>query len=202
MDEKKSFIPKKKYTSVGKSTYKKPGLGLVMSVSVFLFLFSLVFLGGVLGYKRVVSNQLDDLFISVERAKASFDPEFILELDKLSEDIVVVEDLVSKHRTPSKIFDILEKFTIKDMSFDEFDFTYFFPVKQQARVGVPNQNISESLTVSLKGETKDFITLSQQAEVFKVVDVIESFSFSNLSLTQEGRVSFNLEIMFKKSIYD
>ncbi len=201
MNNKTSFIPKKKYLSTDKKTYKKSSLGLFFKIAVFLFVLSSVFLGGVFGYKQIVVRQLDDLFISMERAKASFDPEFILELDKLSSDVVVVEKLVSEHRSPSKIFDVLEKVVLDDLRFEDFDYSYSL-LKQQNDLSPLVVNATESLEVKLKGEAKNFTVLAQQSEVFKNTVIIESFSFLNFVLSEGGNVSFDLEIVFKESIYD
>ncbi|MBU1178793.1 hypothetical protein KKB69_00415 [Patescibacteria group bacterium] len=183
MQDKISFIPKTKYSQTDKIIYRGAGLGQILKISIFLFVLSSLFFLGTLVYKEVINRQLDDLSVSLERAKASFDSEAIKEMENLSSGISMVKNFIAYHPFPSRIFSFLEENTLSGVRFSRFDYSHD-PVKEK---------------VGLRGEAKNYAALAQQVKVFEKTKEIENFTFSNFVLTQGGNVSFDLEIIFNFS---
>jgi len=190
--EKLSFIPKTSFGAGDKSAYdyKQAGVGLVLKISVFLFVLSFIVFGGTLLYKNIINEQITELSASLDRAQAAFDLALILEIEKISSSISGAKALLGEHRFPTNIFDIIEELTHKDVGFNRF--SYLYDPESESK----NETEKETLKISLAGEAKDYISLAQQSKILEDSEDVSDFSFLNFSLTQEGRVSFLLEIMF------
>lgn len=190
--EKLSFIPKKSFGTGGKSAYdyKYAGVGLALKISVFLFVLSFIVFGGTLLYKNIISNQIKEFSDSLDRAQAAFDIAVILEIEKISSSILNAKVLLGEHRFPSNIFDAIEKLTHKDVGFSRFGYAYAPELKSATKTKV------DTFKIVLEGEAKDYVSLAQQSKILEDNEDVSDFSFLNFSLTQEGHVSFLLEIMF------
>jgi hypothetical protein len=195
-----SFIPKTRGSRGIKTQYKQLGGGLLFKISIFLIIVSTLAVAGTLLYRAVLLKQIDELTLSIERVKASFDPTLIEEIDKLASAIPVARQLLTEHRLPVKIFELLEETTLEKVRFLEFDYSYE-PVEQSISGGLsrlPGQKKKEKeyrINVSLAGETKDYNTLAQQSQILSQNTKIKEFDFSNFSLTTDGDVSFNLQLI-------
>lgn len=191
---KLSFIPTagQDYNVV----YKRSGLGLIGRISVFLFIVSLAVLAALFGYKKIIVGQIDELSLSIERARASFDSDLILELEKTGASIAIVKNLLDKHLASSNIFKFFEVSTIKDVRYTSFDLIYQpgNPLLKQ------KSSVSDNVSVKLSGEAKSYTALAQQSEILKEAEGVEDFSFSGFSLTEQGSVSFFLKMTFNPSV--
>ncbi len=192
MAEKLSFVPKTTYSPTSKVSYKSPGLGLFTKISVLFFVLSVISLVGSYVYKEYLNRQLEDLSVSLERAKAAFDVELIDEINNLSLEVDAVKEIFSEHRLSSRIFSEIEKIALGDVRFTRFDYFY----------GPDKDTKNNVITASLTAEAKSYETLAQQVKSFEDSNKIESFSFSNFLLTQSGNVAFDLVMVFKPSIFE
>jgi hypothetical protein len=200
MSNKTSFIPKTPFLKADKLDYRRAGLGFILKASIVLFVISLTFFVGVWVYKEIVNRQIEELSISLGRARAVFDPISISEIEELSLSIPIAKGLLSQHLLPSRIFDILEDLTLKEIRFTSFDYAYK-PVQKDNILGPFRQNdIPAAITVVLNGEAKNYMALAQQSEVLKRSAKISEFSFSNFNLTPDGNVSFALKIIFDNEL--
>lgn len=189
-----SFIPDNSEDS--KIKYKSAGFGLFSKLFIFLFVFSLLVWGGFFVYKKIISRQIDELSVSIERAKASFDESLISELEITGNNIAVAKKLLEKHLFSSNIFRFLEETTLKEVLFTNFEFDY---IPANPLLFQKTSDLGEVLA-KLKGESNSYLVLAQQAEVFEQAEEVKSFSFSDFALTDEGRVGFSLELKFKPEI--
>lgn len=206
MDKKTSFIPKTSFSSSSDNlSYRGVKLGFLLKLSVFLLIISLVFFGGTLFYKKFIEKQISNFSISLERAIESLDVDIVSEMEGVSSRIPIIKKLISKHSTPSVVFDFLEESTLENVRFSDLDY------KNGLLEETVRENISESgfgqqrddtsgkIKITLNGEAKTYTILAQQSQVFENSKDIESFSFSSFALTQEGSISFLLEIIFSSS---
>ena len=184
--DKLSFIPKTSSSGASQTSYKKAGLGPMSKSSVFLFIISLAILGGAFLYKNAIIRQIDSLTVSLTRAKAAFDPVLISEMEKLTVSLIVAEDLIAEHRFQSNIFDALEDLTHPDLRFSSLSYSYDL--------------LKGGVKIDLTGQSKSYIALAQQAEIFGDSNKIESFTFSGLSLDETGDISFSLDLIFNPLI--
>ncbi|PIS13291.1 MAG: hypothetical protein COT67_02535 [Candidatus Tagabacteria bacterium CG09_land_8_20_14_0_10_41_14] len=198
---KTPFIPESDFIASGVS-YREAGWGLLFKVVVFLLVISLASFGGSLFYKRVLTQQIDELYFSLERAKASFDPILIAEMEDLSKSVPIVEDLIEAHHHPAKIFEFLEDLSSQDIRFTKFSYNFKEDVRPSSSLAPQVQVVVENpVSVSLDGEARSFTVLAEQAEIFSANSDINSFSFSNFSLTRDGNVSFSLEVVLNSAIF-
>ncbi|MFC1756931.1 hypothetical protein ACFLZC_02130 [Patescibacteria group bacterium] len=194
-----SFIPKTAYSSTQKVALRKVGMGLVLKISIILLVLSVLLFGGAFVYKRVLAKQIDDLSISLGRAKTAFDPELITEMDRFGSGVFVVQEILTEHLLPSRILGVIEEFTLSEVSFNSFK--YSSVSSESIKSFKTSKNTQDSINASLSGEARDYSTLAEQVEVFKRSDDIKDFAFSSFLLTQAGTVSFDLSIEFFPSIF-
>ncbi|MFH1979055.1 MAG: hypothetical protein ABII97_01555 [Patescibacteria group bacterium] len=201
-----SFIPKtspqRNYASAGDMG---TGVGFFVKLGIFLFVLSALFFGGSYVYEKIVIQQIEDLSVSLERAKAAFDPALVSEIEKITRSIPIAKDLLDKHRIPSKVLDVLEDLTMKDVGFTSFNYAYEIPGGTDTRnisnlpfapEGAISMSPDAKYTAKIEGEAKNYTVLAQQSLVLESSDKIEDFTFSDFVLTQEGNVSFSLNIVF------
>lgn len=193
-----SFIPKSSSDKPKQRViFQQAGLSFFMKVSVFLFVASLLSFGGAYYYKSAIAGQIEDLTISLERAKAAFDPELINEIERLTADIAVAEKILGEHRLPSGIFNIIEDVAHDDVKFSRFD--YSFTPSSASISGIPgtaNKGFSgSSIRVTITGEAKDYTTLAEQSKIMENSQKVGAFSFSNFVLSDSGGVSFDLNMV-------
>jgi len=201
--DKLSFIPKTQVTPDSRAVYKSAKFGIFLKLSIFLLIVSVLLFAGFFIYRRIIQNQISDLTLSLERAKAAFDPDLILEIEKLSKTIPAAQNLLAQRCLPVNALVLLESSTLKDVRFTNFSYTCSPGPDQTPAVGVPQlkgRGAAGGTTVNLKGEARGYSVLGQQAEVLKKKSEIKSFSFSDFSLSDSGNVSFALEIIFNPVI--
>jgi len=192
-----SFIPQAGETVAFE---RKMPPSLVFKISIFAFAVSFLFLGFVMIYKTVVVRQIEEFQLSIDRAKASFDPTLIAELEKIDNSITGAQGILVKHRLPLEIFDFLEINTHKDIWFSSFNYTYISPQKNPLR-SVAREGLGQpQVEVRLEGESKSYLALAEQSEIFNNKEELLDFAFSNFSLTQEGNISFSLTVRFQPSV--
>ncbi len=190
-----SFIPQAEETFVFE---RRTGSSVFFKFSIFLFFVSFIVLGLVLSYKVVVARQINELSVSIDRAKASFDPNLISKMGEIENSIAIVDSLLTKHLYPLNVFNFFESVTLPDVRFGDFSFGYVESVQNLLR-NVSSEN-GPGVSATLKGEAKSFLALAQQSEILDKNEDLKNFSFSNFSLTPEGNVSFNLSVNFNPTI--
>jgi len=90
--------------------------------------------------------------------------------------------ILAEHLYSSKFFVFLEKLCHPQVWFSQMNFSV------------------KDYSLSLTGETTDFLTLEQQLAIFRKEPLIKSISLSNLSVGKEGLVNFDLNIILDQSI--
>jgi hypothetical protein len=90
--------------------------------------------------------------------------------------------ILAGHLYPSKFFSFFEKLCHPKVWFSQIDFNV------------------DNCSLSLSGETTDFLTLEQQLRIFKKEPLIKSVILSDLSVGGEGLVSFSLSIILDQNI--
>lgn len=93
--------------------------------------------------------------------------------------------LIGQHQTSFDLYGFLEKNSLPRVWFYEFNFD------------------SEQKTVSVSGQADSFITLEQQVNIFKKnqESFLESVKLSNVEITEEGVINFEMEFIFKTEVF-
>ncbi len=157
-------------------------IGVLLFAGILFFLLSLAAFGGVYFYKQLISNQISDINASLEKIKKDFNPELIGQLSQTSEAIESAKSLLASHRSPSRIFELIEKNTLPSVAFSSFSFA------------------SVSSSVMLNGEAKSFAALAEQLDVFEKDSLIKGVLLASPSLLQTGNVGFSIKVDLDPSI--
>ncbi len=176
-----SFIPKTRLTA---PSYRQKGVGLFFILGSIILVISLGLLAAIYFYRQSLQKDIDGLSASLERARAAFEPQLINELSGLNNSIDASTELFSRHQAVSNIFKIIESSTLPNVAFSNFNY----------KISSGGNSV-----VSMTGEATSYTQVAIQAKIFRDNDAIDQVSFSNLSLKEAGRVSFNLQLVFKSS---
>lgn len=174
-----SFIPK---TIPERLSRVKEPLGILMFLGVLIFGLSLMTLGGLFFYRRLLTNQVQDLSNSLSRLEADFDPASIEELARTASSIEIAKTVLARHRYLSNVFLFLEKNTLPDVRFSKFSFD------------------AANSTANLAAQAKSYTALAQQREIFRSEPSVNNLVLSSLTLTPEGGVTFTAELTFNPAI--
>ncbi|MCD5390101.1 MAG: hypothetical protein LR005_01840 [Candidatus Pacebacteria bacterium] len=174
---KTTFIPKKQLSKVRNTNIRsKKKNSLLFLLAVLLFITALISIAGVYAYKFNVSSGLKNKIDSINTAEKAFEPTVILELKKLDIRLRAATDLLDKHTALSDFFDSFGESTLPSLSFSEFSFTY-------------NEVSSE---ITMTGESKGYLPIAQQSDLFEKNQYIQNHIFSDFELSDDGMVIFSL----------
>lgn len=111
--------------------------------------------------------------------------------EELEEELLLTErkinsfrELLSQHRDIVNVFEFLEAVCHPKVQFENFD----LDVSQRS--------------VAVSGRAQSFISLGQQLLILKGEDVLKDVILSDISLSEEGGVSFNLALVFNYEIFN
>lgn len=182
MEDRLSFIPKQAFNPAPRG--RSSGLGFIVAFCALVFFLSLALWSVLFFYKqRLVSNN-EQASISLDKRKQSFEVPSVAEIISLSRKISAASRLIKNHKTPSVIFDFLENYTLKDVSFSDFNFS---------------SAAEKGITVSMTGLTKGYSDIALQNEVFKNNTMIKEVVFSDFGPDSKGLVKFSVKLTFVPS---
>lgn len=178
MDEKfqTSFIPKKPVISSARD--KGAGMGLFMSVSIFIFIVSLILAGIVFAGQKYLSSQLEKDKQDLAKAEEAFDIKTIEELVKLDKRIKFAKNILNKHIAVLPIFDYLESNTLKNVRFKSVNLSF---------------SDNNAVDLEMKGESNNFNALALQSDLFAENKDFKNPLISGIDLTSAGDVVFNFK---------
>lgn len=206
MDQSKSsFIPKKPLSSSHQKKRKQAQRGWFYNTTFAIFILSVVAVGGIFGYSKLLSRQIDDMRPELEEAASTLESPTIQQYKVLDERIKSAEDVVSEHHITSVAFDRLSEVTLQTVQFTEFGLA--FAEREtgsgtQTGAGPTDSADADSsstqqsgpqrdISVELAGEANSFETVAVQARNFQESDFFENVRVYDLSVSQEsGRITF------------
>jgi len=181
-----SFIPKKPIQTT--SANVSGGMSLFLLLSIIIFLISLGMAGFVFFEKNFLVQQIssDQSSIATNKNGLVSDSNTVESLVLLDSRINVANTLLAKHISVYPIFDFIQKATLQNVRFKDFNFAY------------AGQNSSGANQVSIKmsGQAKDWETVASQADQFGLPDyknVISQPKVNNLTLNADGSISFTFD---------
>ena len=181
-ESKQSFIPKKPIT--GKRTVRKGASGLFFGISFIIFLVAVSASVGVYFYKTYMEKKVESMSVSLERAKAAFEPSLIIELKRLNARISASEEILSNHIAFSRLFETLEETTLKTIRFNTFNYS---------------MGDGDTVSITAQGEAEGYSSIALQSDEFGDNPYIQNPIFSNLGLTKDGKVTFDMLMDVDKS---
>lgn len=177
-----SFIPKGPETSQAFQKRKTSVLGILV---VTLFVGVLLLSGGLIFYKNMINTDIENIKSELAVAGSSIDKETIDQMVKYSQKLDVVKSIVLKHQVASGFMKSLASSTVSTVSFSEF---YY------------NGTNAGGLSVRMRGKTNSYGGVALQEDVFLKNKYWKSVNFSNLTLGEDGAVSFELEVLVDPEI--
>ena len=190
MDEKLSFIPKRNLSS---QTVSRGGGGGFVLFSFLIFIISGGLWGGLYMYKNYLNENIAQLGKSIEKQIASFEIPTVNEIIDFSEKISVARNLLAGHKAFSNVLDFLQDFTMKDVRFNDLNYSY-------ADSGEPASPNRGEPSLILSGTTRSYASLTAQIQVLEKYNQVKQVSVSGLSSDATGGVKFNLRIILDPAI--
>jgi hypothetical protein len=172
---KTSFIPK---ASLKVERRQKSGgsVGLINLIATVILIVAVVATGGTLLFEQLTARNIEAKRVSLERARAAFEPATIKELSRLDKRLDASERLLNSHIELSHLLDEIETQTLTSVRFGNFSF---------------GNDRLEGATLSMSGEARSFNALALQADAFGSSDFFIDPIFSNFNIDQSGVVLFN-----------
>lgn len=174
-----TFIPKKplmETPETGSRPTSRP-VGFLSAISTILFLVTLALCAGVYFWKQYETSTVATLATSVTKVEKTFEPELITQLQILDRQLRDANGLLQNHTVLTPLFNALEASTLKQVRFNKFDVS-FDPLN--------------GTLVKMSGDADGYRTIAQESDVLGANTYLKNVLFSNFSLTQTGRVSFDL----------
>lgn len=177
-----SFIPKKPIVEEKKTS--KRSVGLLVTVSIFIFITMALVAGGSYFYRETLTKNLVKMKSDLSLAKNRFEPEKIAQMKTLDKRLQASNEVLSKHIVVSPIFQALQAITLKTIRYTSFDY---------------NLDNEEKIQVIMKGQGIGYRSIALQADLLAKNKNFIDPVFSNLSLDEKGNVLFELEFLIDKN---
>lgn len=179
-----SFIPKDTLREAA-APRRQGGLGLFFLISLIIFLGSILASLGVFLYGEYVTRSLESKKVSLERARAAFEPALIEELSRLNLRMQKTKEILAGHSALTSFFDLLADTTLTRVRFKSFEYTF-------AGAG--------KAVIAMKGEARSFGDIALQSDAFAKTKQIREPAFSSLNLDQGGNVIFDFTASLDDSL--
>jgi len=98
---------------IEQGTVAKRPIGLLVIVSIFIFVVIVLISGGVYFYKNMLTTNLTQMQSDLEKAKNRFEPSKINELKLLDKRLQSSTEILSNHVIISPIFEALQAITLR-----------------------------------------------------------------------------------------
>ena len=149
-----------------------------------LLILSLLIYGGLLIYCKNIEKRTDDIIKQITDLESKRDFTIENTIDKTGTKLDLVEDAFKNHLYWSQFFAEIEKNTANTVYFSDSKFS------------IADNRISAILT----GKATSYSDIARQMVSFKEDPALEQIEISAISAGEEGGVSFNLALVFSKSI--
>lgn len=173
---KTTFIPKKTLAKRERSK-SPPYSGWFMTISIFVLVLTVVGYGALFLYNVYLEQRVEDLAVSLERAKGAFDPSLIEELKRLDMRLIGADQVLSAHVVLTPLFDLLEQQTLQTIRYVQMSF-----LMQE----------DGTYRITMEGEADTYASIALQSDVFSDSRYIKNHIFSNLNLNNRGNITFKL----------
>ena len=169
-----SFIPKKIYS---KSRLKgKNYNSLFMTVAIAVFVVMILSAGAVFLYRQYLVSEISKMSGDLAREKGGFDTVLIQKLDRMDKRIESSKKILDEHITLVPLIESLEKNTLRKVRFQNLDFAFE----------------NGEWAIKMNGVADSYATIAFQAEIFGKNNNMNELIFSNLGVSFDGNVTFDV----------
>ncbi len=173
-----SFIPKR---ALAEDRVERP-----KSVSIFLFLATILFIASLIGagfvyfYRSSLTSQVAQMKIDLQKAERAFEGDIIRELQQTDKRISAANAVLSDHISISPIFQELQEATLKSIQFTKFAYT------------ITGSGTTAKITVQMSGKSQSYTAIALESAKLAENKYIKEPVFSNLAPNDQGAVLFDL----------
>ena len=180
-----SFIPKKPIVEA--TTKSSKPVGVLLVISIFVFLSVLIGYGGVYFYKGILEKNVTLKQSDLKKAEGRFEVEKIKLLKNLDRKLVASNEVLNNHISVAPIFRELQNITIKTVRYTKFSYD----------VG-PDKKVN----VKLSGSGVGYRSMALQSDLFSQNKYFIDPVFYNLVLDEKGNVLFELSFTVDYALID
>lgn len=195
----KSFIPKKPVRGGPEEKLVRRGVSdrLYLIVGVVIFLIAGGAYGGLLYYKNVLENRIEEMSVTLNEATTELTSSTpsISELEAIGKSTEAVEELLSGHLSPSLLFSIIADSTARNIQYTNFSYS-FAPggTSSGGGEGQSSGGGGAPVTIVMSGLAPNFGAIQAQASRYAEEGRIDSASFSSLGFRDEDGVTFEVTL--------
>src|SRR3989304_10536025 len=172
-----TFIPKKPLVAETPAPgAPKAGRGLFNLIGVVIFIAALVAATVAYFAKVTFERQVTLMSRQLEIARGAFEPSLIAEMQRLDKKLQAATAVLRDHLRLSPLFVELEKSTLKQVQFTDFNYAF------EANAG----------EIKMAGKANDYKTILFQTHLLALNKYLKNILFSNMVLDEAGRVKFDL----------
>lgn len=177
---KTSFIPKKQITGPvpGSAVDRLAGFNFVTLLATVIFLAAVLFLAGLVLYKYSLKATIDQQYLTLQKARESFDENLIAQATRLNKRIIAAERILANHIAPSEIFTLLQKTTLQTVALNKLTFS---------------DNVDGEIVLEGAGEGARFESIVLQSDEYGRSGFMRDVLFAGLEPNQRGNVDFTFE---------
>jgi len=172
-----TFMPRQSAVSGEAYVRPKGPPNFLMIIGVVIFILTSATIGALFFYKGYVEASNETKKTEVREAIENFEPELTKELTTLKARVDAGKYLVNNHSAVSVLFALLGLNTAQTIRFQSMDVS----ISQDKKI-----------TLSLQGESRSYNAIAFQSDIFSKVEYIKNPIFSNLSLGEDGVITFNV----------
>jgi hypothetical protein len=177
---KTSFIPKKQITGPmpGSAVDRLAGFNFVTLLATVIFLAAVLFLAGLVLYKYSLKATIEGQYVTLQKARESFDENLIAQATRLNKRIISAERILENHIAPSEIFTLLQQTTLQTVSLNKLTFS---------------DNIDGEISIEASGEGASFDSIVLQSDEYGRSGFMRDVLFAGLEPNERGNVDFTFE---------
>lgn len=169
-----SFIPKKPIAQ--DNSGDGSSVSLLTLLAIIIFIVSIGLGAGVWVWKGQLVKQIETDKQNLFKAKNAYEPNTVESLIRLDDRIEVSKNLLGQHIAVSPVFRLLELNTLRNVRFKNMKFSY---------------GDGKIIKLEMAGVSRNFQTIAKQSDVFGGLKFLTQPVVSDLSLAQDGSVTFN-----------
>jgi hypothetical protein len=163
-------------------------MGLFQMVAGLLFLLSVLSIGGIFAYKKMVQSEIDDLKSELATLESQLDQQEIQSLVTFDRKLSSARDLLASHVSVSSFFKMLEANTVAPLYYTSFKY---------------NAPANQDVSVEIEGKAESYRIISEQEKAFLKNPNTVSLEFKDLNSDSSKRESsFIMNGVFKRSVVE
>ena len=170
-----SFIPKTPLVADQHAGSSHSSMSFLTLASLIVFVLSILGAICTFGWTKILLKQQAEDQATLKSTREAFDPALIQELKAVNNRIDAAKALLASHTAVSGLFDIIQALTLQSVRFKQFTYEYN----------------TKGIKLTMSGEATSFTAIALQSDVFGKNQMIKNPILSNLTLGNNGSVTFD-----------